>query len=257
MARVFITGSADGLGLAAAQSLIDAGHEVVLHARSATRAADLAAIEPRSARIVIGDLSSAVETRRVAEQVNEFGRVDAVIHNAGIYRTDQRGSTPEGHAIILAVNTLAPYILTALIERPQRLIYLSSALHRGGAGSHGDLDWTQRRWDTGRAYAETKLHAVALAAVLARRWPKVLSNSVDPGWVRTRMGGRSAPVDIDTGQRTQSWLAVSSEPRALVSGAYWHDLETDEPSAEATDAKFQDRLLASLQELTGIALPEA
>lgn len=255
MARIFITGSTDGLGYAAARSLLDQGHAVVLHARSRERASALADLGPRAAGIVVGDLASAVETSGIAKQVNAIGRMDAVIHNAGIYTEPTRAPTPEGHARILAVNTLAPFMLTALMERPRRLIYLSSGLHRGGEGSLPDLDWTARRWDTGRAYAESKLHVVALALLLARRWPDVLSNAVDPGWVRTRMGGASAPVDIDTGQRTQSWLAVSMEPAALVSGGYWHQLRPAQPAAEATDGAFQAGLVARLQELTGVALP--
>jgi NAD(P)-dependent dehydrogenase (short-subunit alcohol dehydrogenase family) len=187
--------------------------------------------------------------------VNGMGRMDAVIHNAGIYQAASRGSTQEGHATTLAVNTLAPYLLTALIERPGRLIYLSSELHRGGEGSLDDIDWIDRRWDTARAYAESKLHVAALAFALARRWPDVLSNAVDPGWVRTRMGGRAAPLDLDTGQRTQSWLAVSTEPAALVSGRYWRGLQEQQPSREVTDVSFQDRLLARLHELTGEKLP--
>ena len=163
---------------------------------------------------------SAAETRSIAEQVNAIGRMDAVIHNAGIYRERSRGSTPEGHATILAVNILAPYMLTALIERPNRLVYLSSSEHHAGEGPLRDIDWTNRHWDPARAYGESKLYVVALAFALARRWPGVLSNAVDPGWARTRMGGPSAPVDIDTGQRTQSWLAVSNEPAAMVSGRY-------------------------------------
>ena len=146
-------------------------------------------------------------------------------------------------------------MLTALIECPDRSVYLSSGLHRGGEASLRDLDWTKRAWDPGRAYAESKLHVVALAFLLARRWPKVLSNAVDPGWVRTRMGGASAPVDIDTGQRTQSWLAGSAEPAAMVSGRYWHHLKPEEPAAEATDAAFQNKMVDRLQELTGVALP--
>ena len=199
MARIFVTGSSDGLGRAATRSLLSEGHEVVLHARSDERASTLADLASLGAGVVIGDLRSAVDVRRIADQVNTIGRMDAVIHNAGIYTAPNRGSTPEGHAVILAVNTLAPFMLTALIEYPDRLVYLSSGLHRGGEGSLRDLDWTKRAWDPGRAYAESKLHVVALAFLLARRWPKVLSNAVDPGWVRTRMGGASAPVDIDTG----------------------------------------------------------
>ena len=181
--------------------------------------------------------------------------MDAVIHNAGIYTVPDRGATPEGHATVLAVNTLAPYILTALIERPARLVYLSSGLHRGGEGSLQDIDWRVRRWDGAKAYAESKLHVAALAAALARRWPEVLSNAVDPGWVRTRMGGPSAPVDLRTGQRTQVWLAVSDESQARVSGFYWHNLRQQQPAPEVTDRQFQAELIAQLTDLTGVPLP--
>jgi NAD(P)-dependent dehydrogenase (short-subunit alcohol dehydrogenase family) len=255
MARIFITGSTDGLGRAAARSLLNDGHEVVLHARSAERASTLADLASQAAGVVIGNLRSAAETLRIAEQINAIGRMDAVIHNAGIYTVPTRGSTAEGHASILAVNTLAPFMLTAVMERPDRLVYLSSGLHRGGEGSLRDLDWTERPWDPARAYAESKLQVVALAFFLARRWPEVLSNAVDPGWVRTRMGGASAPVDIDTGQRTQSWLAISTDPAAMVSGRYWHHLRPEQPAAEAVDAVFQNEMVARLQELTGVALP--
>jgi len=255
MARVFITGSTEGLGRAAAQSLLGGGHQVVLHARTPDRAAALADLASRTAGVVIGDLRSAGETRSIADQVNAIGRMDAVIHNAGVYRERSRGSSPEGHAGILAVNTLAPYILTALIERPDRLVYLSSGLHRGGEGSLRDIDWTERPWDAARAYAESKLHVAALAFALARRWPEVLSNAVDPGWARTRMGGGGAPVDLDTGQRTQTWLAVSNEPPATLSGRYWRDLRQEQPAGEVMDRGFQDQLVAKLGELTGIPLP--
>lgn len=257
MATIFITGSTDGLGRAAAQSLLDQGHRVVLHARSADRAAALGELTSRAAGLVLGDLRGAAETRSIADQVNAIGRMDAIIHNAGVYTRPGRGATPEGHAETLAINTLAPYMLTALIERPRRLVYLSSGLHRGGEGSLDDIDWRKRAWDSAKAYAESKLHVVALAFALARRWPEFLSNAVDPGWVRTKMGGAGAPVDIDTGQRTQTWLAVSEDSAALVSGRYWHHLEQQEPAREATDPKFQDQLIGQLSELTGVELPEA
>jgi len=255
MARIFITGSSDGLGRAAARSLLRDGHEVLLHARSSERAHALADFAPRCLGVVVGDLSSAAATRSIAEQVNAIGRMDAVIHNAGIYRTHDRAPTPEGHASILAINALAPYLLTALIERPDRLVYLSSSEHFGGEGPLRDIDWADRSWDAGKAYAESKLFMVALAFAFAQRWPHVLSNAVDPGWARTRMGGPSAPVDIETGQGTQSWLAVSNEPAATVSGRYWYQQHQQRPASQARDATFQERLLAEFRELTGTALP--
>jgi NAD(P)-dependent dehydrogenase (short-subunit alcohol dehydrogenase family) len=254
MNRIFITGSTDGLGLAAARTLMDEGHEVVLHARSTKRASALAALAPRSAGVVIGDLSSARETRSIAEQVNKIGRMNAVIHNAGVYQLAARGNTPEGHATVLAVNTLAPYILTALIERPDRLIYLSSGMHRGASASLRDIDWVERRWDTTTAYSESKLYLTALALGLARRWAGVLSNAVDPGWVPTRMGGASAPDDLTMGHLTQTWLAVSDDPAANFSGGYWYHRKQQKPAPEALDRGFQDRVVAKLAELTEVPL---
>ena len=254
MRRIFITGSTDGLGRAAANTLIAEGHEVVLHARSQQRAAALADLAPRAAGIVIGDLASASETRAVADQVNKIGRMHAVIHNAGIYQLRDRGSTPEGHATTLAVNTLAPYMLTALIERPDRLVYLSSGMHRSGSSSLEDIDWMKRRWDASTAYSESKLFVTALAFAVARHWPEVLSNAVDPGWVPTKMGGPGAPDDLAEGHRTQTWLAVSKDPAARVSGAYWHHRKQRQPASEAVDDQFQMRLIEKLSQLTAISL---
>lgn len=254
MARIFITGSTDGLGLAAAQALIETGHEVVLHARSAERAAAIADLCARSAGVVVGDLSSATDTRQVANQVNAIGRMDAVIHNAGVYSTRGRLPAPEGHPTIIAVNILAPYVLTALIERPRRLVYLSSGMHRGGTSSLRDIEWRERRWNASQAYSDSKLHLTALACAVARRWPDVLSNAVDPGWVATKMGGASAPDDFEEGYLTQTWLAVSDDAAATVSGRYWHHRRTQSPVREAEDPIFQDQLCARLAEVTGVSL---
>src|SRR4051812_46339576 len=121
--------------------------------------------------------------------------MDAIIHNAGISSTKGRSPTPEGHATILAVNTLAPYMLSALIARPRRLVYLSSGMHHDGTRSLRDMNWTGRVWNSSQAYSDSKLYLTALAFAVARRWPDVLSNAVDPGWVPTKMGGPGAPDD--------------------------------------------------------------
>lgn len=254
MSHVFITGSTDGLGLATARTLVEEGHAVLLHARSRTRAEAISDLASQSLGVVIGDLSSAAETHNLAEQVNAIGRMDAVIHNAGIYRIPTRSATAEGHARTLAVNTLAPYILTGEIERPGRMIYLSSGMHLSGSASLDDLDWLKRSWDQTQAYCDSKLYVTALAFAVARIWPDVLSNAVDPGWVPTKMGGPGATDDLESGHLSQSWLAVSEDPAATVSGRYWHHRRIQSPAAVVADSGFQERLIAKLAELTGIRL---
>ncbi|NZD48307.1 SDR family NAD(P)-dependent oxidoreductase [Rhizobium leguminosarum] len=254
MSRIFITGSTDGLGLAAARTLMKEGHDVVLHARSRERAAAISEISSAALGLVIGDLASVAETRSIAEQVNTIGRMDAVIHNAGIYLERSRGETPEGHAKTLAVNVLAPYLLTAWITRPDRLVYLSSGMHRSGSSALDDIDWKKRPWNASQAYSESKLYIATLAAAVARHWPEVLSNAVDPGWVPTKMGGAGAPDDLEMGHLTQTWLATSDAGSAKVSGGYWYHRQQREASRDVADAGFQDALVERLAELTSVWL---
>lgn len=188
MARVLITGSTTGLGRAAARDLLDDGHEVVLHARNSARAGSVDDLARRAAGVVIGDLASAQETRGMADQANVIGGIDAVIHNAAVYVDPQRVATPEGHARTLAVNVLAPYVLTVWMDRPSRLVYMSSGMHRDGDISLRDIDWTARRWNGVQAYCDSKLFITALAFAVGRRWPGVRAHAVDPGWVPARVG---------------------------------------------------------------------
>src|SRR4051812_29758791 len=239
MARVLITGSADGLGRAAAEDLVDAGHEVIVHARSAERLASVEPIIRRGASAVVGDLSDLDQTRSVADQVNRLGRVDAVIHNAGVLRGPN----------LLPVNVVAPYLLTVLIERPQRLVYLSSDMHEGGRANVDDLDWTRQRPTA--SYSDSKLLLTTVAMAVARLWPHVYSNAVDPGWVPTRMGGPGAPDDLRLGHLTQAWLATSDAPKARTSGGYWYHQRRRTPHPAVLDPRFQDELLAALARFTG------
>lgn len=243
MARVFVTGSADGLGRNAAVALLDAGHEVVVHARSGDRLAAARDLMDRGAAAVSGDLSRREETLAVAGQVNELGVMDAVIHNAAVYTG----------ADILPVNVLAVYLLTCLITRPRRLVYLSSGMHRGGRAALGALDGTPRRgWVS---YSDSKLFVATLAAAVARRWPDVFSNAVDPGWVPTRMGGPGASDDLRLGHVTQVWLAVDEGPKARTSGRYWYHQQPQAPHPAVLDEGFQERLIGALADMTAIRLP--
>jgi NAD(P)-dependent dehydrogenase (short-subunit alcohol dehydrogenase family) len=257
MSRVFITGTSAGLGLGAARLLLSEGHEVVGHARNDRRAAELRVAAPGVADVAVGDLSSAAETRSVASQAGALGRFDAVIHNAGVgYREPRKLTTADGHSHLLAINVLAPYLLTALMERPSRLIYLSSGMHAGGTARVDDLDWSRRRWNGSQAYSDSKLFDTVLAFALARRWPDVLSNAVEPGWVATKMGGPGAPDDLSLGPVTQAWLAVSDDPAATVSGRLFYHQRPIEAHPAARSPQFQDELLGALAGLTGMKLPD-
>lgn len=256
MARVFITGSSDGLGRMAAQLLVEQGHSVVLHARSQQRAQEALSFVPGGETAVVGDLASIAQTEGVAEQVNALGAFDAVIHNAAIgYREPRRIVTEDGLPNVFAVNTLAPYILTALIERPKRLVYLSSGLHQSGDASLKDLAWEHRAWQGLQAYSDTKFHDVILAFAIARRWPDVLSNALEPGWVATKMGGAGAPDDLDAGHRTQVWLAVSDDPATTVTGEYFYHMGLRTPSPATRDTERQEMLLAACAQFSGVKLP--
>jgi NAD(P)-dependent dehydrogenase (short-subunit alcohol dehydrogenase family) len=242
MTRIFITGSADGLGRAAAQTLIEEGREVVLHVRNAERADAVGDLLDRGATVVVGDVSDAEQTRDVADQVNRLGPTDAVIHNAGVLRGPH----------VMAVNVVAPYLLTALIDRPERLVYVSSNMHRSGrAGLHG-IDWSGTR-ATG-SYSDSKLFVTTLTMAVARIWPDVFSNAVDPGWVPTKMGGPGASDDLRLGHLTQTWLATSDDSQARTSGGYWHHQRRAEPDAAVHDWRFQDELLKALADFTGVRL---
>lgn len=244
MTRVFITGSADGLGRAAAQTLLDDGHGVVVHARNPERIEAVRDLLDRGATAVVGDLSDLEETRGVADQVNRLGHMDAVIHNAGVI----------SGAPVLPVNAVAPYVLTALIDSPDRLVYLSSSMHRGGRASLSGMDWGGQR--TTGSYSDSKLLVTTLAMAVARLWPDVLSNAVDPGWVPTRMGGRGAPDDLLLGHLTQEWLATSEDPEARTSGGYWHHQRRTEPAPAVDDRQFQEDLLEALARFTGTPLTQ-
>jgi NAD(P)-dependent dehydrogenase (short-subunit alcohol dehydrogenase family) len=257
MARILITGSSDGLGLLAAKLLIEQGHDVVLHGRNDQRCRDAWAAAPGAKDAVSGDFTTIAGAKSVAEQVNKLGRFNAVIHNAGIGSREPRRADPEpGVPSLFAVNVLAPYVLTALIERPDRLIYVSSGMHQGVRPRMDDLLWTKRSWSGASAYAESKLCDVLLAFAVARCLQNVLSNALEPGWVPTKMGGPSAPGDITKAHVTQAWLATSDDPVAQSTGEYFHHQKLREPNPVARDVKIQDELLAECARISGVRFPE-
>jgi NAD(P)-dependent dehydrogenase (short-subunit alcohol dehydrogenase family) len=255
MSRIFISGSSTGLGLMAGELLVQQGHQVVLHARNAVRAEDARVALPQAETVVAGDLDTIAGAKAVAERVNALGRFDAVIHNAAVGYREQHRLTKDGLPHVFAINTLSAYILTALINSPKRLVYLSSGMHHHADANLDDILWKRRRWDGSAAYAESKLHDTLLAFAVARRWPAISSNSLEPGWVPTKMGGVGAPDDIGQAHLTQAWLATGDDPESRVTGKYFYHLRRMEANPRAHDPALQDRLIAICAEISGVALP--
>lgn len=242
MSRILVTGSSEGLGRAAAEALLAGGHDVVVHARTDARLAVLAPLLDRGALAVVGDLAALDQVQDVAAQANALGVFDAVIHNAGVL---------DGGAL-LPVNVVAPYVLTAQMARPRRLIYLSSGMHRGGSPSLAGVDWSGAR--RSHSYSDSKLFLTTLAAAVAQSWPEVSVHAVDPGWVPTRMGGPSANDDLAMGHQTQAWLAAEEQQPGF---RYWFHRDVQQPHPAVHDGLFQAELMRSLADFTGHVLAGA
>lgn len=239
MTRILVTGSTDGLGRAAAEALLSQGHDVVVHARNAERAGAVQQLVERGADVVVGDLAERDDVHRLGAELNDMAPLDAVIHNAGVW---------SGSAV-MPVNIVAPYLLTALLAGPRRLVYLSSGLHRSGTPSLDGIDWAGHR---AGSYADSKLFVTTLAVAVARLYPAVLSNAVDPGWVPTRMGGPGATDDLELGHVTQVWLATDDGTAPDTTGGYWYHQEQHTPHPAVRDPVFQDALLQTLADETGV-----
>ncbi len=256
MRTVLVTGSADGIGRHAAAQLIAGGHRVIVHARNEDRAADAKAALPGAAGVAVGDLSSLAGTTTLAGSLRAYGRLDAVVHNAGIARLDssERELTGDGLESMFQVNVLAPYLLTALLPQPGRLVFVSSAMAAAGVVDLADLQFDRRPWNGGTAYSTTKLLDLMLAVAIARRWPSTLSNALDPGWVRTRMGGDIAPTDPEDAAAAEVRLATGTGPGVQVTGRYFTDRDW-QPDGTVLDPALLEALLAHCADLTGVQLP--
>ena len=235
---ILVTGAATGLGFATARALADDGHDVVVHARSPSRITDLGFLD-RMRGALYADLANLDETIALAEHANAYGRFDAVIHNAAVL----------GSSDVLAVNTVAPFVMTAVMRKARRLIYVSSSMHRSGSTTLRAL----ASGTGGASYSDSKLYVTTLALAIAERWTNTASHAVDPGWVPTRMGGSQATDDLEAGHVTQVWLATADDVDPPT-GGYWYHRRLRDPHPATKDSAFQAELLTALEERTGIML---
>jgi len=247
---VLVTGSSDGIGAEIARVIAAQGHQVILHARNEQRAEGLA-------DVAVGDLASLASTRELAADVLRIGKPDVVVHNAGWGSKDaERPVTEDGLEQTFQVNALAPFLLTALLPLPQRLVFVSSDSITRGVIRIDDLQHEQE-WTADAAYADSKLVMTSLAFGMARRWPGLLSNAVHPGWVRTKMSGDVAPLSVAQGADTPAWLATSTDPAATVTGEFFQERKAIRVNEQAYDLDLQVRLLQRCAELCGAELPAA
>lgn len=252
MARFFITGSTQGIGAETARQLLELGHDVVLHARNEDRALIATAANPGAVGVVTGDLANLQETRALASSAQALGPYDAIIHNAGVGGgAKERVLTVDGMERIFHVNVVGPYVLTCLMSMAPRMIYLTSGLEAEGNARLDDLQWTEREWNGMQAYSDSKLYDSMLAFELADRYPRSIVTCVDPGWIKTQLGGEGAWDPVDLGAETQVWLATSDNPVALTSGQYVKRKEVHEPNPQTQDIELRAGLVAQLERLTG------
>ncbi|KAJ5167173.1 uncharacterized protein N7482_005954 [Penicillium canariense] len=234
MARIFITGSSDGIGQATAKILASQGHSVVLHARNAARAASTRQAVPTAEAVLVGDLRSISEVKRLAEEANALRSepFDAIIHNAGIGygATSSREITADKLSAVFAVNTLAP--------------------HYGG-------DETLRNVTQSHSYGDSKLHDVMLANAFARRWGHDIQVvSMHPGWVRTKMGGSMAPEGMDEpAHALAEWATGQGHLASLPSGTFFTTKGAASTHPGAGNVAKQEELLRVCKEVSGVAVP--
>ena len=270
---IVLTGASSGIGAAAAIELTRRGHSVVavgrtaskldaVHRRMQAAAGGGAVPEP-----VTADLASMAEVRRLAATLLErCPRIDVLANNAGLITT-RRQESVDGHELILAVNHLAPFLLTnLLVERlvasGGRVVTTSSEAHRGGRIYEDDLQL--RRWGRWKAYCQSKLANVLFTSELRRR-TGLPATAFHPGLVRTDFGrgslvGVAAQVirplyrSAEQGAETLVWLATDAEGGAPT-GAYYVDRRSRAPSAQARDAAAASRLWAASAALVGLDTP--
>jgi NAD(P)-dependent dehydrogenase (short-subunit alcohol dehydrogenase family) len=267
--KVLVTGATDGLGKAVVTELARAGATVLLHGRDEARgAATLAELRAETGNERLSwyraDLSSLDAVRGLAEAVSaDHERLDVLVNNAGIGTVDpgggQRLESKDGYELRFAVNYLAPFLLTRLLEpllvgsAPARIVNVSSA---GQAPIDFDDVMLERGYDGVRAYCQSKLALVMLTFDVADelRESNVTANCLHPGtYMPTKMvlAAGVTPLDsLETGVRATMRLVAGPELEG-VSGRYFNRLDEAQAHAQAYDPEARSRLREVSERLVG------
>lgn len=257
-----VTGATDGIGLATAQALARSGHRVLVHGRSEPKARAACQVVGPTAVPVWGDLASFAEVRALAAQVQRLApQLDVLLNNAGVFAR-QRTLSADGHELTLAVNHLAPFLLTVLLRAPLRaapqgrVVNVSSMAHVRGRVDLADLEGAEH-FDGNVAYSNSKFLNVLFTHELARRLKgsQVTTSALHPGVIDTKLlragfGVTGAPVD----RGAQTSVYCATDPAlAKVSGRYYSDSREVGCAAHANDERLERELWALSERLVGEA----
>jgi NAD(P)-dependent dehydrogenase (short-subunit alcohol dehydrogenase family) len=260
----FVTGSTDGIGFQTALELARRGARVLVHGRTEAKAtaavARLGALHPASYVPVWGDLASLAQVRALAAQVEaQAPELDVLLHNAGVF-TQTRQTSADGHELTVAVNHLAPFLLTQLLRGPleaaghARVINVSSMAHSSGRLDPDDFELA-RDWAPYPAYATSKLMNVAFTHELARRWAtgSVVTHALHPGVISTKLlraGFNMEGASLESGARTSVFCALDAQVGA-VTGRYYSDAREARCARHANDEAKETQLWVWSARVTG------
>ncbi|HXV46213.1 MAG TPA: SDR family oxidoreductase [Nitrososphaera sp.] len=266
-----VTGATSGIGREIAAGLAAMGATVVLVGRSKTKC-ESALREIGGSSYLVADLSSQASVRQLAREFSEsHRRLDILVNNAGVFLA-KRTTTVDGIEYTLAVNHLAPFLLTNLLmdviraSSAARIITTSSVAHRGARIDFDDIQFENRSYSGIKAYAQSKLANILFTKELAARLEGtgVAANCFHPGAVRTNLlqgnpwhyrlvwnAAGSFFLTPEKGADTGIYLASSPDVEGI-SGKYFVKREVAEPSAEAQDMQSAVRLWKISEELTSV-----
>ncbi|MGO9837751.1 MAG: SDR family oxidoreductase [Polyangiaceae bacterium] len=273
---VLITGANQGIGKAAAIALGKMGANLVLVCRNADKAraavADIEREGAKSVELLVGDMSSQADIRRVVSEFKaKHDRLDVLLNNAGALVTSRR-TTVDGIEETFGLNHLGYFLLTSLLldvlkaSAPSRVVSVSSEAHRGAKMRWDDLQFKNSSYSAMGAYGQSKLANILFTRALAQRLEgsRVTANSLHPGIIAsgfgTTYGGAVSVffkvahlfmISSEAGAKTSVYLASSPEVEG-VTGKYFDKCKERFPSRAAQEDGAPERLWAVSEELTGL-----